>query len=546
MQKMLSLLNNNIIFDLDTINISLEDILLTRFKWQKINWNIEDLYDPYLLPDMKKWVERIIQAYKNNEKVMIFWDYDVDGITGTSLLIHFFKKIWLKASYRLPHRIYDWYWLKNYFMDEFKTLWVSLVVTVDCWTKDVEVVKYAKTLWIDVIITDHHTVPDIISDEAIRVINPKRTDFKYPFPHLSWAWVRYKLIMALSKYFLDENEAKKYLKDSIDIRAIWTVADCMSLTSENRIIVLEWLKQIKNSRSKWLRKIIQQKMDSNLDSDLFSFLIWPRLNAAWRIDTPYKAINLILNNSDKIDEIIQEIEDLNMKRRELTTYFEKEALLNIDFSKNVLFYESKDIHHWIIWIIAWKLSSNFNKPAIVLKDEWDKMIASCRSPDYFCIVSHLEKFSWYFLNFWWHSGARWFSIEKDKYEIFKKDFLSFLEGMDFSDYKKEIKVDKVLDPLDFSLSILDIEQKYKPYWIGNNKPIYMFYDFEYKDVNYLWKTKDHIKIDNKYGISLLWFWLWEYYAKLKNTNKASFVFESIEDIWMGKKQIKAKIIDIIE
>lgn len=352
-------------------------------------------------------------------------------------------------------------------------------------------------------------------------------------------------MIALAKYFLDKNEAKKYIKDSIDIRAIWTVADCMSLTWENRIIVTEWLKQIKNSRSKWLRKVLQQKSDWDFDADLFSHLIWPMLNAAWRIDTPYKAINLILNNSKKVDEILKEIENLNSKRKELTAYFEKEALLNIDLKQNILFYESKDIHHWIIWIIAWRISSTFNKPTIILKDEWDRLIASCRSPDYFCMVSNLEKFSSYFLHFWWHSNARWFTIEKSKYNDFKNNFLSFVKNMNFSKYKKELFVDKVIDPVEFNFSLIEIEKKFRPYWVWNKKPVYMFYDFSYDGINYLWQKKEHIKIENKYNISMLWFGFWKYFNVLKNTNKANFVFELLEDTWMGNKQLKAKILDII-
>jgi single-stranded-DNA-specific exonuclease len=179
---------------------------------------------------MDKAVERIKIAKENKERVFIFWDYDVDGVTSTSILMHFFKTIWLEASYRLPHRVKDGYGLKDYFVDEAKELWVSLIITVDCGTRDVEIVKRAKSLWVDVIVTDHHAVPDRIPEEAVAVLNPKRPDCEYIYKNLAWAGVAFKLMQALAYEYMSKEEAKKYIKESIDIAAIWTVADCMRLT----------------------------------------------------------------------------------------------------------------------------------------------------------------------------------------------------------------------------------------------------------------------------------------------------------------------------
>lgn len=544
MQEKISIKWNIINYDLNTIFLDIEDILSSRFQNNELEKTITDLYDPYLLKDMDKAVERIKKAKENDERVIIFWDYDVDGVTSTSILMHFFKKVWIQASYRLPNRVIDWYWMKNYFMDELASLWVSLVITVDCWTRDIEVVKYAKSLWIDVIITDHHFVPDVIPEEAVAIINPKRTDSLYPFKFLSWSWVALKLVMALSREFFTKEESLKYLTQTIDIAAIWTVADCMPLIDENRIIVLEWLKQIKKSRSTWIRKLIEDKIHEDLDADIFWFLIWPKLNATWRLDSAYKAVNLILNNSEKIDEIIEDIEKINDKRKELTKIFCDNAMQNINPKDNVIFYVSKEIEHGIIWIVASKLTENFYRPSIVLKDEWDKLVASCRSPDYFSIVEHLEKYKEYFLNFGGHSGAAWFTILSHRFSEFKDKFISELNTLDFKKEKKVIKVDKIINIQDFSFNFLEKVKKYKPFWIWNTKPIFMLKDFEISDVHYLWKTKEHITIKNKYYINIVWFWFWLYYDEIKNVKKMDIVFDFMEDFWMGKKQLKAKIIDL--
>lgn len=546
MQELISISWNIIKFDENSKSKTIDEILSQRFFWEELDKTIFDLYDPYLFKDMDKAVERIKKAFFNDEKVMIFWDYDVDGVTSTSILMHFFKKIWLKASYRLPHRVHDWYWLKNYFIDEISKLWVTLIVTVDCWTRDIEVVKYAKSLWIDVIVTDHHAVPEVIPDEAIAIINPKRKDCDYPFKDLSWAWVAFKLMIALSEIFIkDETQRLKYISETIDIAAIWTVADCMPLVWENRIIVVEWLKQIKNSRSSWIKKLIEEKIHDDLDADIFGFLIWPRLNAAWRLDTPYKAVNLILNNSDKIDEIIYEIEEINNKRKDLTKVFYEDALTKINETNNIIFYDSREIEHWIIWIVAWKLTEQFHKPSIVLKNDGEKLVASCRSPEFFSIINILEKYKDYFLHFGWHKQAAWFSISIDKYEEFKSEITNEINNISFHNNKKTINIDKIIDITEFWFNLLNSSNKYKPFWIWNPKPIYMFVDFEILGISFLWNTREHITIENNYWIKIIWFGFWKYFDILKKINKISIVFDLMEDKWMGKTTIKAKIIDLI-
>lgn len=536
---------NIINYDLNSSELDLYDLLKQRFLDNELEKWLQDLYDPYLLADMKKAVDRIVFAQKNNQRVVIFGDYDVDWVTSTSILVHFLKKIWVQVSYRLPHRVNDWYWMKSYFMDELASLWVDLVITVDCWTRDIDVIKHAKSLWIDVIITDHHAVPEVIPDEAIAVINPKRTDCPYPFKHLSWAWVALKLMMALAREYFDEKEYNKYLFETIDIAAIWTVADCMPIIWENRIIVSAWLKRLKDSRSVWIRKLVQDKINDDLDADVFGFLIWPRINAAWRLDTPYKALNLILNNWDKIDEIIYDIENINNRRKDLTKAFFEDALSKIDSNNNIIFYDSKEIEHWIIWIVAWRITELHHKPSIVLKDEGEKLVASCRSPEYFSIIEILERYKPYFLHFWWHKQAAWFSISKEKYEEFKQKITSEINLIDFAEHKKVINIDKVIDITDFWFNLFNIMNQFKPFWIWNPKPIFMFKDFEYDKVEFLWSTQEHITIKNNYWIKIIWFNIWEYFYKLKWLTKASFIFEISWDEWMGKRTLSCRIIDII-
>lgn len=544
----ISLKGNIIKYDEKTKISDIKNILEKRLEKEEfiLEPSFEDLADPYLLKDMDKAVERIKKAKKNNQKVMIFWDYDVDWVTSTALLMHFFKKIWILASYRLPHRVKDGYGLKKYFIDEIKELNVDLIITVDCGTKDIDVIDYAKSLWIDVIITDHHTAPEKISKNAIAVVNPKRADCKYVYKHLAWAGVAFKLIQALSSQFFPETEAKKYIKESIDIAAIWTVADCMSLTWENRVIVTEWLKQIKNSRSKWIKKLLEDKMNIELDSDIFGFHIWPRLNAAGRIDSPYLAVNLLLNNSESINKVVREIENLNEQRKFLTKEFVNDAFSKIKKEDNIIFYVSKDIKHWIIWIVAWRITEKYNKACICLKDEWDKLVASCRSPEYFSIIEILEKYKNYFISFWWHKQAAWFSISKEKFIEFRQKILTEVNKLDFSKYKKEIKIDKIVSLTDLGFSMLNTINKFKPFWLGNPKPIFMIKNLNPEKIEFLGKWRDHLRFITKHWFKIFAFFMWDFYEEIKRSKKnIDIIFELDEDNWNWNKNLALKIIDIV-
>lgn len=536
---------NKIIFNEETLEANISEILQMRFTQEELSKTLDDLYDPYLLAGMKEAVMRIKKAQEGWERVIIFWDYDVDGVTSTAILMHLFKKLKIQVSYRLPHRVHDGYGLKNYFIDDIKKHGVTLLVTVDCWTRDIEVVKYAKSLWIDVIITDHHAVPEVIPEEAVAVINPKRKDCPYPFKYLSGAGVAFKLMMALAREYFDEKEYKKYLQESIDIAAIWTVADCMSLTWENRIIVQEWLKQLKNSRSKGIRSMIEHKLEEDLDADIFGFTIWPRLNAAGRMDTPYKALTLLLNQDDTVMDTLLEIEALNDKRRKVTHMFFEKAMEVVNPQNNILFFHDAEIEHGIIGIVAGKLTENFYKPSIVLTSHGENYVASCRSPDYFDIVEILEQYKSYFIAFGGHKQAAWFTIAKEKFEEFQEKITSQVNTLDFGHYKKTLTVDKLLQSHEIGFQLLSKINEFKPFWLWNPKPLFMMKDFHYDEVWYLWKWVDHIKFTNSFGYKVCGFWFWSYMDDIKKAENISIIFDISEDSYNGKKSIMLKLVDII-
>lgn len=249
---------------------------------------LEDMHDPFLMPDAQKAVERIFFAIENHERIVVFGDYDVDGVSSTAALVKFLhEELGAKISYRLPHRVHDGYGLKNYFFDDLKEKNVTLVITVDCGTRDIEPIRYAKSLGIDVIVTDHHAVPDEIPQEVIGILNPKRRDVNppYPFPQLAGAGVVFKLIHAIlltleKQQKITKKETENILKKYIDIVALGTVADCMPLVDENRIITTLGLKQMPNSSSAGIKKFYENSPKNTNDASIIGFQIGPRINAA--------------------------------------------------------------------------------------------------------------------------------------------------------------------------------------------------------------------------------------------------------------------------
>ncbi|NDK10295.1 single-stranded-DNA-specific exonuclease RecJ [Candidatus Gracilibacteria bacterium] len=546
MQEKLSILGNRIILPTHSKESSIDDILSLRFDDLSIlEKNMSDLHDPYLMCDMERAVARIKLAKENYEKVIIFGDYDVDGVTSTSILMHLFKTLGMLVSYRLPHRVHDGYGLKQKFIDELAPLGVTLIITVDCGSRDADIVTYAKSLGIDIIVTDHHHVPEAMPDDAVAFLNPNRPDCPYPYKGLAGAGVALKLMMAVSREYFDDAKYLQYLQETIDIAAVGTVADCMQLTGENRIIVAEGLKQIKNSRSRGLRRLIEDKIDEDLDADIFGFLIGPRLNAAGRMDTPYKAVNLILNNSDSLETTLREIEELNNLRKQKTLEFVESALERIDSSHNIIMYHSADISHGIIGIVAGRLTERFYKPSIVLIDEGEKLVASCRAPEYFSMVEILEQFKDSFITFGGHKQAAGFSILKTDFPEFQKNIIAEMNKRDFSVHKKELTVDKSIALDEIGFKLIASMNRFKPFGMGNKKPLFIIEGYVPEKISFLGKGRDHLKFESRYGFKIFAFGLGEYYEELKKATVFDIVFDLSEDNWNGKRGIMIKIVDIV-
>ncbi len=533
--------------------------------------HITDLHDPYLMPDMEKSVQRILEALEKKERIVIFGDYDVDGVSSTAMLVRFLSEIGCEVSYRLPHRVHDGYGLKSYFFDELAEKNVKLVVTVDCGTRDIEPIKHAKTLGIDVIITDHHAVPDIIPTEVIGIINPKRKDSLYPFPNLAGAGVAFKLVHAILIAMKNNQwvviNLDTTLTKYIDFASLWTVADCMPLIWENRTITTLGLQQMKKSESAGLKKFLEGNDRVEWNADIIGFQIWPRINASGRMDTPLIALRWLLASEERCDEFLSEIESLNQTRQEVVKSFSEKALEKANPDDGILFFHDKNLEHGLIWLVAGKLTEAYNRPSIVLCDghisswkrEYEKdiqekqeiftLVASCRSPEWCNLVELLDACKGFFVRYGGHRQAAGFTIERNKLEDFQKEITRiFHEKYGKKELpKKTITVESILHPKDLTLASVDALSRFRPFGIGNPKPLWLIKDVTITSTQPLGQEGKHLSIyiAEKPEIKLI---LWnadKAISHLTPGNIISLIVELDENEWHGKKSIQVLVRNIV-
>lgn len=519
--------------------------------------DVNHLYDPFLMPDMQEAVERIFCALERGERIVIFWDYDVDWVSSTTLLVSVLhKEFHAQVSYRLPHRMNDWYGLKKYFFDDLADKWVTLVITVDCWTRDIEPIRYAKSLGIDVIVTDHHAVPEEIPEEVIAIINPKRTESVYPFSSLAWAWVAFKLVHALllerekrePKY---KNTTQDILLKYIDIASLGTVADCMPLIDENRIITTLWLQNMKQSSSSGLRKFVENIESLEGNADVIGFQIWPRINASWRMDTPLTALRWLLSPQEKSDIFLEELEALNQRRRDIVEDITTSALESIENPETPIWYYNNELEHGIIGLIAGKLTEKFNLPSFVLCDHEENgeqfLVASCRAPEWCNIVEILDSAKDIFVRYWGHKQAAGFTIRAgDKSELEAR-----LDSYFTSHYPtiplKTRKVEWILTPQDITLQTLETIESFKPFWIGNPKPVWIIENLSVTEIQYIGSEKQHAKIFTKElpNTPLLFWNIQSYPIRIEVGDTISFSIRLDKNVWNNRTSLQLIIEDII-
>ena len=458
----------------------------------------EDFHDPYLIKDMEIAVQRIIKAINNKEKVTIYGDYDVDGITSITVLKSFLSDIGLECKSYIPDRLEEGYGLNKNAIDSILKKGCDLMITVDCGISGNEEIDYANSLGIETIVTDHHEPGDKLPN-AIAVIDNKRKDSTYPFRELAGVGVVFKLIQALGiKLGLKEETYLKYL----DIVCLGTISDIVPLVDENRVIAKLGLMLVQQTRNIGLRSIINSSGYKKVDSTTISFGVAPRVNACGRMGMAEEALNLFLSkNINEVNELTKRLNEHNSLRQSIEKQIFEEVLKQIeenDLDKHkVIVLGGKNWHHGVIGIVSSKVTEMYFKPSILLSFEEDGIgKGSGRSIPGFDLHEALTKCGQTIEKFGGHSMAIGITLKKDKFEEFKNKFEQIAIDEHIERIVPIIKIDAKINLDDINKEMVESLKQLEPFGEANKMPIFLFKNLKIDSLRALSEGK-HLKLTLK-------------------------------------------------
>lgn len=544
----------NLNIDKDILNILINRGLDTREKIEEYLYNNkENIYNPFEMADMEKAVKRLLTAIEKKEKIWIYGDYDVDGITSTSISYLSLKKLGADVNYYIPLRD-EGYGLNNEALSHIKNEGGDLVITVDCGISSIQEAEHAKNIGIDLIITDHHEITGILP-EAYAIINPKREDQLYSFKYLAGVGTVFLLLMAIYERLGKKEEIFEYL----DIVAIGTVADIVPLQGQNRILVKEGLELLKNTNNTGLKTLLPAIFENYHEKEYNSydigFIIAPIFNAAGRLEDAKMAVELLTTPSSATASLIStKLIAQNNERKEI----QQNILIRVEediekkelWKKSVIISYSDDFHHGVIGIVASKIVDKYYKPTIIMevKDK-NLAVASCRSIEGFNILEALNSMKELFIKYGGHAGAAGFSIDPQNINEFDKRMNQYTSKLlEEEDFMKPVKIDKDIILNKVSYEFFQKVEELKPFGFGNPNPVFTVKNSTIDNIRIIGKDKshmmmdvgsDHIKIKN-----CVWFsgaYLFDEINKLK---KADIAFKMKLESYKNKFYPKLYIEDI--
>lgn len=462
-----------------------------------LNPTRNDFYDPYLMPDMDKAVERIIKAINNQEKVMIYGDYDVDGITSITVLKKFLEERGLKTGHYIPNRLEEGYGLNENAIRSIAEQKYTLMITVDCGISGIEEVELANQLGIETIITDHHEQSESLPN-AYAIINAKRKDSQYPFRGLAGCGAVFKLIQAISlRLGLEEKEFLKYL----DIVCVGTISDIVPLVDENRVIAKLGLKLVAQTRNIGLRELILQSGYKKIDSNTISFGVAPRINACGRMGYQEEALDLFLtNNIEEARKITTRLNSYNLERQTKEKDIFEQAIKELekeDIEKlNTIVLSGDNWHHGVIGIVASKLTEKFYKPTILICFEDNIGKGSGRSLPGFDLHEALVETSAYLEKYGGHEMAVGLSLKKEKYNDFKLAFEEIAKSKNIQQIIPVIKIDSIITAKDVNKKTIQDLEMLEPFGEKNKNPIFLYKNLKIDSIRALSEGK-HLKLTLK-------------------------------------------------
>lgn len=459
-----------------------------------------DFHNPFEMPDMEKAVTRIITAMENNEKIVVYGDYDADGITSSSIINRFMRDRNIDVKVYIPNRLDEGYGLNEDAIRKIASEGANLIITVDCGITAIEETELVKKLGMDIIITDHHEPGEQIPD-AIAVIDCKRKDSKYPFRELAGCGVAFKLIQAISqKLEINENEYLKYL----DIACIGTISDIVPLVDENRVIAKLGLLLVNQTRNVGIKELINISGYKKIDSSAISFGISPRINACGRMGHQEDALELLLTDDPiKARRLAKNLEDYNKQRQDIEKRIYNEAIKMIEEENNnentkdmpCIILGNENWHHGVIGIVSSKITESYYKPSILICFEGEDAKGSGRSISGFDLYEALSKNSNELTAFGGHSMAIGLSLKTKNFNKFKTEFENYMKAnIENIETTPEIKIDFEINSKDVSIKAIKELELLQPFGEANSAPIFIYKNLKIESIRTLSEGK-HLKMN---------------------------------------------------
>lgn len=562
----LSNLKNKNITKLEALILANRDIVDPKVVDSFINPTLEKLHDPFLLKDMEKAIDLIIETMENGESIRIFGDYDQDGISSTMTLLDGLLYFYDDISYDIPDRVIDGYGISDRMIDRAIEANVSLIITCDNGISAIDQVKKLKENGIKVIVTDHHQVSkkedgewvEQILPQADCVINPKRLDNTYPFDDLCGAGVAFKLIQALYQRLDGDME---YLYGLLEYVAMGTVCDVVSLTDENRIFVREGLKRINNTEKLAIKALVEENSwNREVSAYTLGFIIGPCMNATGRLSTAKLAIDMLMEDDiEKIRTYAKKLVSLNNERKELTNIGLEKTLEIIKdkkyYNDDIIIVDVENIEESICGIIAGRIKEKFNKPTIIMTESSQDGIlkGSGRSIEAYNIYKEVFEIKDILESFGGHPMACGLSIRSDKVEEFRQK-LNEKSKLKKDDFVNIINIDAQI-PIDkLSLEFAESLQRLEPFGKDNPKAKFADKNLFIKNINMIGKNNNTMKmILNKNGrdIEAIKFNAQKDYKYLSDKFKANIIGNRIDAVFYpdinefnSRRNLQVKLIDI--
>lgn len=532
----------------------------------------EGINSPFLFLDMEKAVKRIWQAIENEEKIVIYGDYDADAITANAVLRQTFRYVNHQniESY-IPDRFTEGYGVNLQAIERIIENGAKLIITVDCGTNSVEAAKVCKAKSVDFIITDHHEIVGEIP-ESFALINPKNSRDNYPFKDLTGVGVAYKMAQAI----LDNSKSlsrwqtgkipvslagrqnpkftKGWEKWLLDLVAIGTVADCHSLLGENRVLVKYGLKVL--AKSKWLGlRALCQKASLDFkknapDTYTLGFIVAPRLNAAGRLEHANIALNLLLEEDlSKAREKAAVLDLINQKRQNLTQNILSQAREQAEIIKNrkILVLLGEDWPKGVVGLVAGKIAEEFSRPVVALEKGEIYSTGSVRTVGEFNVIEALRFTSKHLVKFGGHKQAAGLTIETAKFELFYAQILEYAEkNLDDQALQKVLDLEAEITENNLTAEIYELFSKFEPFGIDNPKPKFLINNLKIISLRFVGAAGKHLQLQlqiNNKTISAIMFNCADFAKNLLVGNNINVACEIIKDNWNGNNNIKLRIID---